>query len=633
MQYSKDEAFIGTKERGIFYLRYDTTTGEYIQKQISDKGQYSISNKNVKFIATTQDSAVWIGTKNGLNILKKESLRNGIYEFEHYLVGHTLNAFVEVNNHIWLATDKKGIAIYDKSTRRFKFTNTLNQNLLPNNKIKNIYKSNDHILVSFANMGLMHYNIKRNEWHKIKTLGSNIKKVYFDRSNNAWITSDKFGITKFNLSTLESKAYQLTEESQKSITDQERHFFFEDHNDDLWIGLHGGGLAFYNKKTDSFFKYINIPKDSHSLPSNIVHCITEDHSGQMWLGTGQNTGGLVKVIKHNPAFQYAIPTPTPKLITDNLVRCIYEDPYQHIWAATKSGAIHIYNQNLEKITTFNAIATDKGDIKKANIYSIYVDQQKHLWIGSKGHGLFVSKQPLGPTIDNNLKFYNYTHQESSIAHNNIYSIEEDKNGHVWIGTYGNGVSVVYDKNYADLTFVSYNTSNTNITNDQVRKILCDSDSNIWIATTFGLNMLAPDSVKADHISFHSYFKENNKENKICYNDIIDVYEDSQNKIWFGSIGGGVSFTQLPADADAKFSTISKKEGLSNNSIYGIAEDRFHNLWLSSGNGLNKLDPDRQNIAIFRTSNGLSFNNFSESTKCKLKNGRIVFGGSDGITLI
>ncbi len=638
LQYAPNQICIGTNQRGIFFLQHDDNNQTYHPIQISDKGRFAITNNNVRFIFSSQDSSLWVGTARGINLLSSEDLKNHLFDFHHYFIDYSFNSAIETDEEIWLATDKQGLVCYRKQSDAYHFINGSNNPLFSSDEILNIFQSDNRtILVAIKNGGLLHFNVQTKQWTKVNTHGENVDKVYFDRFNNVWITSENFGVTRLDLNTLGTRFYELTEPEQISITDRERHVFYEDKDSNLWIGLHGGALAFFNRDTDSFRKYINNPYDSYSISSNIVHCISEDLSGQMWVGTGQYKGGLEKVVMRNPAFKHLLPTPDMNQITDNVVRCAYQDKYNRIWLSTKNGRIHIYNNELKKIQSFQTPSSDNNSLNITNVYCIFTDDQNHIWLGTKGHGLFVSKTPIPSDghLLQSLQFNNYRtimNDSTSIASNNIYSIERDKQGNIWVGTYGNGICRV-DNNPNRLTFQRYNTSNSNISSNQVREIKCDSDSNLWVATAFGLNLIYKDSLSVDRITFKTFYKEAGNPHNINYNDIGEIFEDTHQKIWFGTFGGGVSSIQLPLTEQSTFTNLTTENGLSNNVVYGILEDNEQQLWFSTEYGLNRYNQSSQSFEIYNESNGLSFNNFSESTCFHLKDGRLVFGGSEGAEVI
>ncbi|WP_320019114.1 two-component regulator propeller domain-containing protein [Labilibaculum manganireducens] len=639
LQYSPEEIWVGTTNEGVLYLKYNSKLNNYTQSKHSDKGRYSITNKEVRFIVSGKDSSVWVGTKKGVNLLTKKDLNAGIFNFQHLFINYSFNSAIELNDEIWLGTDNHGIIKYNKNESSFRFLDMSNTSSFESNQISNLYQSKDGIiLATFVNKGVLAFNPDSNKWTKLKIHGDEILNVYFDKKNNAWITATEFGITKIELSTLKSKYYELTTKNQRVITDLERHVFYEDLDSNLWIGLHGGALTYYNSEKDKFIHYQNNPSNPNSISSSIVHCIAEDLSGQMWLGTGQYKGGLEKIIKRDPAFTQILPIPEFNQITDNVVRSICQDKNGYIWFGTKAGDLHIYSPSLKKLSTIQSFHPTKNDPYKDNIYSIFIDHQNYLWLGTKGKGLLISQTPIpnNPAEYTKIKFNSYLNNpkdSTSLAGNNIYSISQDQRGNIWIGTFGNGICKTNTDHSRPLVFQSYSTSNSQLSSDLVRCIYSDSDSNLWVATSFGLNLVKANDLKQNNIIFQNFYYSAEKPNSINYNDVVEVFEDSKKQVWFGTFGGGVNKLSLPIVDTIQFSSVTSESGLSNDVIFGIKEDNSNHLWFSSENGLSRYDESNKSIQIYNESNGLAFNNFAENTCYTLADGRILFGGSNGIEVV
>src|SRR5665213_2956549 len=76
---------------------------------------------------------------------------------------------------------------------------------------------------------------------------------------------------------------------------------------------------------------------------------------------------------------------------------------------------------------------------------------------------------------------------NSLSNNFIYSLFQDKNGIIWIGTNGGGLNAF---NPATEKFTHYNNNPKNsssLSNDIVHVIHQDKSGNLWIGTDDGLN--------------------------------------------------------------------------------------------------------------------------------------------------
>ena len=66
-------------------------------------------------------------------------------------------------------------------------------------------------------------------------------------------------------------------------------------------------------------------------------------------------------------------------------------------------------------------------------------------------------------------------------------------------------------------------------------------------------------------------------------------------------------------------------------IYGIEEDSYHHLWLSTNHGLSCLNPSNGQFRNFSVNDGLQSNQFNPHSHCRTADGSLYFGGINGIS--
>jgi streptogramin lyase len=104
--------------------------------------------------------------------------------------------------------------------------------------------------------------------------------------------------------------------------------------------------------------------------------------------------------------------------------------------------------------------------------------------------------------------------------------------------------------------------------------------------------------------------------------IFSLVEDRSGALWFGSITGGAS------RYDGKsFTKFTDKDGLGNNDVQWIFEDRDAHIWLGTGNGASRYDG--KSMTNFTTKEGLVHN--SVYAIAQDASGRIWFGTQGGIS--
>lgn len=106
-----------------------------------------------------------------------------------------------------------------------------------------------------------------------------------------------------------------------------------------------------------------------------------------------------------------------------------------------------------------------------------------------------------------------------------------------------------------------------------------------------------------------------------------LHIDRSGIFWLGTRGGGLIRWDRNSNTITRITTA---EGLSNNSVYSIFEDRRGLLWMSTNMGINVFDKKSRTVQVFSTRDGLSDNEFNFASGLKLPGGRILMGGLDGL---
>ena len=634
-QFSDEEIWLGSSNSGVYRLVYNQKTDTYDQEQFLSRGQFSISNNDIRFIVSDRDSNIYIGSRNGLNLLKHEDELKGNFYFQHFFSNMSFTCAVALDGEVWFGTSGSGLVYYNLQSKSFNVFNTENSQLKSNEIDVLRTSSEGNVLIGSNNLYIL--KPQDRSWMTIPVPGNHVEKIFEDYKGLLWVTTDSPGVQQIDQNSGRNRHYDLTPKNYRYLSDKERPYFFEDSYKTLWICVHGGGLAQYQRDKESFRFFRNNPNDPKSISSNTVMCMAEDKTGTLWVGTSLQ-GGVNKIIFKNPAFTSVQTNLNYEDFMENIVRAVMEDLNGDIWLASKGGQIKIFDSDIKQIKHGLNYPFPDNDGLVFNVYTMYQDSRGYIWLGSKGAGIAVTTKPVYSIKDDYSKiaFYRYVNigsDSSSLCNNNIYCIDEDQEGRIWIGTYGGGLCYTYPKKYSGLKFSAVNTKNSNLSNDMIRDILIDSDDNLWAATTFGLNKLSKQNIEKNNFSFETFYHDPSNPKSISYNDIVHVFEDSKHNYWFGTFGNGVDMIDNAMGENMNFLHFTEYNGLSNNDVFGIVEDRMGHIWFSTENGLSRLDPSTLSFENFTKSNGLSSGEFSENTCMITHNGKLVFGSSKGIEIV
>lgn len=138
----------------------------------------------------------------------------------------------------------------------------------------------------------------------------------------------------------------------------------------------------------------------------------------------------------------------------------------------------------------------------------------------------------------------------------------------------------------------------------------DRNGNIWFAASDGV-------FRYDGKSFTKITGE------LISKPFCSILEDSKGNFWFGTFGSGVYYY------DGKsFQNFTTREGLANNSVVPIYEDRAGIIWLGTAGGVSRYDG--KSFQNFTTSDGLTNNDIHAIVQDKT--GKIWFATRGDISV-
>jgi signal transduction histidine kinase/CheY-like chemotaxis protein/AraC-like DNA-binding protein len=108
-----------------------------------------------------------------------------------------------------------------------------------------------------------------------------------------------------------------------------------------------------------------------------------------------------------------------------------------------------------------------------------------------------------------------------------------------------------------------------------------------------------------------------------------IYRDTKNRIWLATAGGGLNRVVGLSNGVLKVKVFTKEDGLPSDYILSIVEDKAHDLWLGTENGISRLDPEQQRFRNYDSYNGLPKTGLSEAASLRLPNGDLFFGCING----
>lgn len=292
------------------------------------------------------------------------------------------------------------------------------------------------------------------------------------------------------------------------------------------------------------------------------------------------------------------------------VSSVFFDRRQNkLWIGTLSDGLFNYNFNTG---VFSQVL--KTAIPKQPILDIEENSDSTLLAGIDGQGIWELNKAGNRVLT--------VHKESaddqnSLPGNGVYDIYCEPGKRIWVGTISGGVSF-FDVGSPVVTQIMHHPNNENsLVNNDVNNILEARDGKIWFATNNGISIWNPETGK-----WKTLFNDKTKQAQV----FLVLCEDSNGKIWAGSYSSGVYVLDSNGNELTHYAHGEKGSPSVSNFIFDIFKDSQHDLWIGGVNG---------EFVCFKTSEQ-TFRTYTDtpvSSFAQLSENQILIGQSRGLLML
>ena len=391
------------------------------------------------------------------------------------------------------------------------------------------------------------------------------------------------------------------------------------------------GVNVYDDATDRFSVWSTA--SNPPLKSDFVHCLLMDR-GLIWVGT--ESGGVARLVPRQLLLQNYVHTPSPGSLSPNPVNAMYVEPDGTLWVGTVEGGLNV------------RCKMEDGRWKK--------------------------EEGRGKTDDGRGKreeFVHLTKENSALSHNSVSALVADDKGRLWTGTWGGGLNVVdlasqtvhkveMSEQQARLTtyigalaYDSYNDALWIGSNDGIFLYdlktgrlmepfegcdlirgcigsVIDKDGVLWMGCMRGVCAVDLKSKKGGKFSYRNLMYRLDDPDSRIYEKISSFCESRDGTLWLGSNGYGLYRRMVDKDGKERFEVLTQADGLVNNAVKGIVEDRNGRLWITTQNGLSVYDPHLKTFTNYTQADGLASSQFYWNSAAIAPSGTIYLGSEAGL---
>ena len=579
----------------------------------------SISDNSVWSIYQCQDSSLWFGTKAGLSCYHPE--RNNFTNFYiRQLEGESTLAikalFEDQSGRFYIGSEGEGLWEFIRATHQFKQLDFLPQNA----KVSAISEdARGNLWIGTEQFGLFRVDSQRTQSEKIRQVaGETVWCVFTDAQNTVWIGTDSYGLYSYH-SKLKKWRHHLSESQEigyvagekiKSVT--------QGHQGEVWIGSATEGLSCYDHKEQLFYQYKKERYNPNSLFDNDVSSIFAGANGVTYVGYYMKGFDKLiespfRVMRSNPNIQNSI--------SNNNVYCLYKTKDGLLWIGTFGGGLSQYNPNTGQFKHFRYSSKDTCSISHDWVRIIYEDSKNRLWVGTWGGGLNLMDRTTG-------QFKRYlpnAKDETSLSLNIVTAVFEDSDGEIWVGTYGGGINI-YQPETDNFRSIAHQKGVSNsLSDNHITSFYQDKPGIVWICT-YGGGLNKYDKQRK---SFKRFLPSRRQANSINNHKILHIFnEPDSNYYWVTTLGGGLNKFYPNSE---QFYYLTESDGLANNSTMGMMKDVLGNYWVSTNHGISQFNPQKKIFLNFTVADGLGSDDYNLEAYASLPDGKMYFGGKNGIT--
>ncbi len=322
---------------------------------------------------------------------------------------------------------------------------------------------------------------------------------------------------------------------------------------------------------------------SRKIPEHHAITMEIDKAGRLWVGTDE--AGLF-VFDKNGEIQNIT---AYQGIGFNRIYKIFKDNQKNIWIGTDGAGASIF-----KGFQFAELRIEKL-YQPSFVMDVHIDKAHNMWVATEGQGVVKVSQ-------NNQ--YHYT-TDNGLSSNFANEITSSEKGEVFVAT-NTGVTIFNDQG------ISYLRHPANLVTNLVESLMLDKQGRLW-AGTFGQGLQCVNTQKL----FSSA-------NGLTSDYIWDILQADDERI-FVATDQGVNII----DKNMVVDTINRADGLLNEHISSLLQDRFGNFWFATEAGLAWYNDEiLKYYPIDELTNSHIFYSMIED-----KYGRILLGTENGIVLL
>jgi signal transduction histidine kinase/ligand-binding sensor domain-containing protein/DNA-binding response OmpR family regulator len=579
-----------------------------------------VSKIGVSTIIQDHYGFIWLGT-NGVGLNRFDgidyvSYKHSLNDTNSISSNLIYSTCLDKYNRLWIGTEE-GVSLYDRDLDHFKqipiYENTFEEARILS--IRSLFSDNNNLFIGTFGAGLFKLNLSSFKVERVLCPNVNssltVNSIQSNSEGKIFVGTNQ-GLLVYNHDLNELKYPDVIPFIKASV-----HTIYIDSHDNLWVGTEKFGLKIIRDK--------NLNLENIPISNNRILSIIGLPNGSILCGT-ENDGLIHLSVEGKVIKKYVSNKTDVNSIASNSIWSLFLDENKRIWMGYYNSGVAVFDELYDKFKNIESIRNNINSLQNASVTGLVKDDKDRLWIAMDGGGIDI--------LDSKKRKFMHVNKENNRLYSGLTSdylqcIFIDSKKNKWVGSWNNGLYLL--KN-GSKKFINYNIEYTNgaLASNTILSIAEDQQGIIWIGTFYkGIHSFNP---KDSKITRH-----NSKvfEDKLgAEYDVRKVLVDSKNNIWLGTPQG---LFKVKKNEDS-FIVLSSRDRMSkefNNSvnanhILSLCESSNKAyIWIGTrGAGLCMYDINNDTYLWYNKSNGLLEENINVINESD--NGDIWLGGNSGI---
>ncbi|WP_159016520.1 EAL domain-containing protein [Cognatiluteimonas profundi] len=387
----------------------------------------------------------------------------------------------------------------------------------------------------------------------------------------------------------------------------------------VWMAISAAGLRRFDPttgRTTSLRQDDTLPA---SLPEDGINALLVDKAGLLWVG-GQLHGAAV-ADSRGARFPYLVDRELATTTQGNSIRAVHQSDDGRLWLASDDGRLLRYD-SASGFDDYSAILQVGAQASTSPTRVMaFADSNDGLFWMATSAGLF-QLDPHTPSV--------HAIAVPGIGQPSLRSVAVGPDGSLWLGSSDVGLIRFRPASPGRAALVQHipflDGNAHGLAHPTVHALLVDAMGRVWIGTGHGLDRLDPRTGRLSH------FQQQADGTGLAGNLVRALWQDANGTIWVGSHGGlnriddpdgVVRFTQPLETAMA---------GQPMPLVFSLVADTAGSLWLGTDRGLLRFNPRSGALRQYGLSDGLQDLEFNGGAAAMLRDGRLAFGGVNGLNV-